>query len=442
MSIRNVSICCFASLLPLTAHATIRNTSFEQLTNGRASFWTHFGNVFEDQLVPRTGIRSLKQFGNFTGGHNVTGSFQTFSVAPGTRVNVTAWAFNRSADPIAGNNYAILRVIYRNAANQDLVVRDSKPINAATPRNQWQLISASLGDAPANATHCAVFLMFVQPGSSPFAPGAVQFDDVRVNVTTPKNSTLVWFDDFKGKRLDSTFWEPMIGDGSAYGIPGWGNNELQFYTSRESNLRVSDGLLRITARREFFGGRQFTSARIRTKGKLDFLYGRVEARMRVPAGQGLWSAFWMLPTADLYGIWAASGEIDVMETINSADRLYQTIHFGGSWPNNQSLGSNVFRPTTYADGFHTYAVEWEPDSIRWFINDVETYVLHSPSWNSAGAPWNQRAPFDQPFHLLLNLAVGGNWPGSPSSSTVFPAELQVDWVRLTQRQAEARLPRQ
>jgi beta-glucanase (GH16 family) len=144
----------------------------------------------------------------------------------------------------------------------------------------------------------------------------------------------------------------------------------------------------------------------------------------------------MLPSTTRYGGWASGGEIDILEALNSTDRLYQTIHYGGSYPNNVSNGGNVYRASTFADGFHTYAVEWEPDSIRWYFNGVQTFYLTSPSWYSAAALWNQRAPFDEPFHLLLNLAVGGNWPGSPNLGTPFPAEMQVDWVRCYQRSME------
>jgi beta-glucanase (GH16 family) len=311
---------------------------------------------------------------------------------------------------------------------------ESRQINAGTARNQWQKISASLGDAPAGTTHCAIFFLFIQPASTPFSGGAAFFDDVTVEIRNPQRYTQIWVDDFKGTSLNKKDWEPMIGDGSAYGIPGWGNNELQYYSSRSQNLVVSGGLLRIIARKESFGGRNYTSARIRTlnKPKGDFRYGRVEARMKVPIGQGLWSAFWMLSSSSAYGGWASSGEIDIMEIVNSTQQCLFTIHHGGAWPNNVYTGGSVTRPSGFGDGFHVYAVEWEPDSIKWFVDGVQTYSLNSTQWYSSAATWNQRAPFDVAFHMLINLAVGGNLPGDPNLSTVFPAELQVDWVRYSQ----------
>lgn len=243
---------------------------------------------------------------------------------------------------------------------------------------------------------------------------------------------LVWEDNFDGFELDTTKWEPMIGDGSNYGIPGWGNNEWQYYTARTDNVRVVAGVLQITARRENFGGMQYTSARLRTLNKGDFLYGRIEARMIVPSATGIWPAFWMLPTGSPYGGWASSGEIDIMESTNAADRIHGTLHFGGSWPNNTSSGgSTTMGGTNFSAGYHEYAIEWEPDEIRWYIDDVLYLTRTSSTWfsSSGAAAGNLRAPFDTPFHLLLNVAVGGNWPGSPNAAD-YPQTMTVDYVRV------------
>ncbi len=434
------AICLLLLLAAMASSAVVQDPSFEAANGTQSTYWTSFGNVFNEPNFPRSGARSLKMFGRFTGGSNNSGAYQNVSVRPGERVTASVWAYNRSSDPVAGNNYAVLKVVYRNAANADVAFMESKQITAATARNQWQLISASLGDAPIGTTHCAVYLLFFQPASTPFASGAVIFDDLALTVNSRREYRQVWSDEFDGTALNTRNWEPMIGDGTAYGIPGWGNNELQYYTDRSVNLNVSRGLLRIVARRENFGGKPYTSARLRTKGKFDPLYGRIEARIKVPAGQGLWSAFWMLPSTTQYGGWASSGEIDIMELLNSTDRLYNTIHYGNGWPNNVSSGSNVYRASTWADGFHTYAVEWEPDYLRWYVDGVLIYSRTSLNWFSAAAMWNQRAPFDQPFHLLLNLAVGGNWPGSPNLGTPFPSEMQVDWVRCYQRRMVTQPP--
>ncbi|KAA0215051.1 MAG: hypothetical protein DYG94_03610 [Leptolyngbya sp. PLA3] len=249
--------------------------------------------------------------------------------------------------------------------------------------------------------------------------------------------SLVFEDEFEGAVIDTLVWEHQIGDGTGYGLPaGWGNNELQYYTPYTYNSYVQNGLLHIVARDLPIEGYAYSSARLRTQGAFEFRYGRVEARIKVPKGQGLWAAFWMLPTNSPYGEWAASGEIDIIETVNQATSAHGTIHHGGNWPNNvQHSGS--LSGTDFSQDFHVYATEWTPDWIRWFVDGQEYYSVSSSTWYSTAAPTNPRAPFDTPFHLLLNLAVGGNWPGDPNGSTAFPADLQVDWVRVYRVEQQA-----
>jgi beta-glucanase (GH16 family) len=247
--------------------------------------------------------------------------------------------------------------------------------------------------------------------------------------------TLAWSDEFDGDALDTAVWERQVGDGTAYDLPpGWGNAELQLYDGSESNSFVADGLLHIVARRSDDGG--VTSARLRTQDRREVLYGRIEARIKVPAAPGMWPAFWMLPTNSRYGTWAACGEIDIMETINFAETLYGTIHFGGPWPDNTKAGGQRrFEAGELSAAFHVYGVEWTPDEIRWFVDGEEYNRLTSDDWYTTGAPDNPRAPFDQPLHLILNLAVGGHWPGAPDDETVFPQTMLVDWVRVWQNEA-------
>jgi beta-glucanase (GH16 family) len=242
--------------------------------------------------------------------------------------------------------------------------------------------------------------------------------------------TPVWSDEFNDTALDTNTWEPMIGNGQAYGIPGWGNNELQYYTDRPENVFVSGGNLHIIARAESFEGYDYTSARLRTKNRQDFLYGKMAARIKLPQGQGIWPAFWMLPTDSPYGGWAASGEIDIVESVNTPLDIHGTIHFGDNWPGNASAGDSFSYGSNFADDFHVYAIEWDEDVIRWYVDGILYLTLTSTQWWSNAAPGNPRAPFDHPFHFLLNVAVGGNWPGPPNGSTSFPQEMLVDWVRV------------
>ena len=241
---------------------------------------------------------------------------------------------------------------------------------------------------------------------------------------------LVWSDEFDGTALNTSNWEIMIGDGSAYGISGWGNNEWQYYTSREENLYVADGYLHIVARQESYEGFSYTSARIRSENRADFRYGRMEGRLKLPSTTGIWPAFWMMPTDSPYGGWAAAGEIDIMECINTATTVYGTLHFGGTWPNNTSSGGAYSPGVNFGDDFHVYALEWEPDIMRWYVDGVLYHTETSDHWYSDAAPENDRAPFDQWFHFLLNVAVGGNWPGYPDGTSVFPQEMVVDYVRV------------
>jgi beta-glucanase (GH16 family) len=238
---------------------------------------------------------------------------------------------------------------------------------------------------------------------------------------------LVWSDEFAGEALDGSKWEAMVGDGTAVGLPpGWGNNELQSY--RPDNATVEDGNLVITARRESVDGHAFTSARLRTLGRGDWRYGRFEMRARMPAGQGMWPAFWMLPSEPAYGGWAASGEIDIVEYLgHEPDRIHGTIHFGGRWPDNLQASSDYrLAAGSFDDDFHRFAVEWEPGELRWYVDD--TLYATRAEWSSTGGEFP--APFDREFHLIVNLAVGGNWPGAPDDTTRFPQRLVIDWVRV------------
>ena len=236
--------------------------------------------------------------------------------------------------------------------------------------------------------------------------------------------TLVWSDEFDAAALDLTKWTPQIGDGCDINLCGWGNNELEYY--RAENAVVSNGTLKIIAKQESAGNRNYTSARLRSINKGDWTYGRFEARMKLPTAQGMWPAFWMLSTDETYGGWPRSGEIDIMELIGKEpDRAYGTMHYGMPPPNNSSQGTNFqLNSGTFSDAFHTFAIEWEPNAIRWYVDDF--LFLTKTSSDVGALTW----PFNQRFHLLLNLAVGGAWPGNPNSSTGFPQMMEVDYVRV------------
>lgn len=273
-------------------------------------------------------------------------------------------------------------------------------------------------------------------------PPAAAAPQSNVNISTPtlviaENSavapgdtlSLVWSDEFDGAALDPEVWFFATGDGSEAGLPGgWGNNELQYYLPDSAQL--ANGTLQITARRESFGGLNYTSARVNTQDRFAFRYGRIEASIKLPAGQGLWPAFWMLSQDSPYGTWAATGEIDVMEAVNldgtGGNEVFGTLHYGAPFPGNQFTSIKYTPSVDVTDDFHTYSIEWDESEIRWYFDDT-LYAMQN-SWFSTAAPFP--APFDQPFHILLNVAVGGNLPGNPNANTVFPAVMEVDWVRV------------
>lgn len=272
---------------------------------------------------------------------------------------------------------------------------------------------------------------------------------------------LVWSDEFEGDAIDPAKW--------SFDVDCWGggNNERQCYTDHSSNALVKDGSLVIRANREKTSGpaipfhlrkegekvpiatKPFTSARLVTRGKAAWRYGRIEVRAKLPQGQGTWPAIWMLPENDRYGRWAASGEIDILEAVNLGvpcksceggreSKILGTLHFGGEWPNNKYASSEIEYPPVL-DGFHTYMIEWRKGAINWQVDGKLFATKQSVDWSTTGSS-DAGAPFDQPFHLILNLAIGGGLPESRNDKGVslknFPKEMLIDWVRVYQCQAD------
>jgi beta-glucanase (GH16 family) len=275
---------------------------------------------------------------------------------------------------------------------------------------------------------------------------------------------LVWNDEFNGNSIDSSKWN------TATDCSGGGNDEQQCYTDRDLNVSVSNGVLELTALRETFTGpaedggwttatitQPYTSGKLTTFYKGDWKYGRFEIRAKLPSGQGTWPAFWMLPTYWVFGGWPASGEIDIMEAVNLSTlsdewnavdgeierRIYSTLHYGAEWPDNQYSAWYYKLPegANPADDYHVYAIEWEDGEIRWYVDGIHYATQTSDGWYSqyldeagnlitgAGS-----APFNQDFHLILNLAIGGSWATNVNEfgidESIFPQTLSVDYVRV------------
>lgn len=233
-------------------------------------------------------------------------------------------------------------------------------------------------------------------------------------VKAADNYELVWSDEFNGNYLDTNTWNYEIGTGSW----GWGNNEQQYYTDR--NIKVSNGTMKITAKREDYGGMKYTSSRITTKNKKNFKYGKIEARIKMPKFKGVWPAFWMLGANQNSVGWPKCGEIDIMEAINDENLVYGTLHwFNDPGNNNADSGSSV----AVADRteYHIYGVEWTADKLRWYV-DGKVYRTMDVSNDSFSEVRKE-------YFVIFNMAIGGQWPGYDIDETAFPATMEVDWVR-------------
>lgn len=261
-------------------------------------------------------------------------------------------------------------------------------------------------------------ILTVQVGDGPIDP-----EDGYITPISYPNMDIVWNDEFSGNNLDNLDWTYEIGTGNS----GWGNNELQYY--REENTSVVDGYLIIEARKESFGGSSYTSSRLVTKDKQTFKYGRIDIRALLPKGQGIWPALWMLGNNISSVGWPACGEIDIMEMVGGTgdNTSYGTIH----WDNNGSYACTCDQDNSYslansifADEFHVFSIIWDSNAIQWFVDDK--------LFKTADITPDGLSEFHNNAFFIFNLAVGGNWPGSPNSNTIFPQQLKVDYIRVFQ----------
>jgi beta-glucanase (GH16 family) len=244
---------------------------------------------------------------------------------------------------------------------------------------------------------------------------------------------MVWSDEFNGTSLDSSKWTLESGG-------TWYNNELQYYTAGD-NIAVQNGVLTITARLQNYGGRQYTSSRLKTQGKASWTYGKVEARIKLPYGQGMWPAFWMLGDNIDTVQWPQCGEIDIMEMVGgigpggvnrnavAVGSLHRPNSDTAQSTTPKSLSANYNNPgnVNLSDDFHVFSIEWDASAIKYLV-DGNVYQTIDISSNSDGFE-----VFRKPFFIVLNLAVGGDWPGSPDQTTVWPQQMQIDWVHVYQK---------
>ncbi len=299
--------------------------------------------------------------------------------------------------------------------------------------NQWEELSFTFTGAVSN-TYERITLFF---DFNTNIPNTYYFDDIRLSGSGSTGSgevgrcvNLVWSDEFDVDGIpNSSRWAYDVGDGCNIhpDLCGWGNQEEQYYTKRPENVRVANGKLIIEAKKENFGGRRYTSTRIVSRNKGDWLYGRIEVKAKLPKGKGTWPAIWMLPTDNTYGGWPHSGEIDIMEHVGfDLNKVHASLHTSNCNTNASACGQSTSRFVLGAvDDFHVYAIEWTKDDIRFFVDDLHYFTFFNR--NQGFAQW----PFDQRFHLIMNIAIGGTWGGQQGiDDSMLPQTMEVDYVRV------------
>ena len=416
--------------------------------------WMTFGPNNSSQNtagIAHGGVNFYKVYGAFIGAQNYTGIYQDNPSAPGAIYSANGWTYTdfNDGNGIHGQDAIWLEVSFRDASLNALalyrsVVVTSNNLASLGGTNTWfdlqitnqcsftnasaqVLLPGTMTNtvaslvAPAGTAYVRYQVVFAQGPDN--ANASMFFDDLTLNQTggtvvppPPTQWNIVWSDEFNSNSINKNIWAFETGNNG-----GWGNNELEYYTGRTNNAYESGGLLHIVARAESTNTFSFTSARMKTQGHFDTpAYGRFQWRARLPAGVGMWPALWMLGSDFSSVGWPGCGEIDVVENNGANPTFVQgSLHSNGGDPTkifNFSGGDSV-------TNFHTYLLDWEPNSIQWFV-DGQLYETQS-----------SQAPFNAPFFFLLNLAVGGNYVSNPTISqinagTAFPQELQVDYVRV------------
>ncbi|HKW27839.1 MAG TPA: family 16 glycosylhydrolase [Verrucomicrobiae bacterium] len=450
----------------------LTNPGFE---SGSFTSWTTYGNsignasVVSGASVAHSGTYYFKSYGQFIGATNYSGISQDNLSAPSNTYTADGWAYTDSSDGggIHGQDTIWVEVSFRDASYNALAlyrsaILTSNNLASFGGTNKWFdlpitnqcsfsnpsaqiLLPGTVTNtvtnlvAPAGTVYVRYQTVFMQGPDN--ANASMYFDDLTLNqsggtVVVPPvlQWNITWDDEFNqpdGSLPDLTKWGYDLGGG------GWGNNELETYTA--TNARVQSGQLVIEADRAISAGKtNYTSARMLTKGKWSWTYGRMEARLKLPRGQGIWPAFWMLGTNIDSVHWPSCGEIDIMENIGKTSDQgtdHGTIHGpqgGGDYNGGSGVGGSYTLPggAALADNFHIYAIEWTPNQIKWFL-DANQFFTATPASLPGGGTW----VFTQPQFFILNVAVGGNWPGYPDGTTVFPQQMLVDYVRVYQQTA-------
>jgi beta-glucanase (GH16 family) len=429
---------------------TLTNPGFELAPPGESQTipgWVQYGgNTFSetDSTTAHSGSNYFKVFQFFNGIVNYSGVFQDNITGPGAVFTADGWAYTSSGDKLAGDNVAWLEVTFRDAGGNILtlyrsaLITTNSIVTGTFPTNTWNHLSITTQYDPITFQPIGTVTSLVAPagtsfvryqvvfqGDAQFSNGSMYFDDlnlVQIAGAPYGDWNIVWSDEFNGTSINPNIWTYDIGNGSG----GWGNSEDEFYTSGSANSFVSNGVLHIVARQQSTNGFSYTSARMKSQGLFSLKYGRIEFRAKLPQGVGFWPALWMLGTnIDSVG-WPACGEIDIVENAGGNTGFVQgSLHCG----TNETAIYNL--PGNSVTNFHTYVLEWATNAINWYVDGV--LYESQTNWFSTLGPYP--APFNQPFFLLMNLAVGGDYVGNPSMTTInagstFPGKMQVDYVRL------------
>lgn len=449
--VRDVSLGLLISANSGFAANVLVNPGFEWNAPGQSQdfvSWTWFGqpwgNTLNESGSPaRSGNNYFKVFQGFTGSVNYSGLFQDYISGPDAKYSADGWAYTSSSDSLSGQNVAWIEVTFRDATSKILALYRSATIttnaiaSGAFPKNTWVHLAVTNQlnpntfaitnttptlTAPAG-THYVRYQIVLQ-GDALNSGGSVYFDDLALNQVGGApygNWNVVWSDEFNDAQIDPDVWAYDLGAG------GWGNSELEYYTSRSQNAFEADGLLNIVARRESFGGQNYTSARLKTQGRISWKYGRFEWRARFPSGVGVWPALWLLGTNITSVGWPKCGEIDAVEIKGHAvTNIQGSLHSGSD-----STAIYTFPNGESATNFHTYVLDWTTNAFLFFV-DGQLYQTQTNWWSEVG-PYP--TPFNKPFFVIMNMAIGGNYVGNPSNAeinagTIFPAAMQVDYLRI------------
>lgn len=410
--------------------------------------WNDYGNnVYSEtsSVQAHSGNNYLKVYQEFIGSVNYSGVYQDDISGAGAVYSANGWAYPSASDLLAGQNAAWLEVTFRDPAGNVLALYRSALITTSTiaagafPKNAWAnlpvtnqydpntfaIINTTSNLVAPPGTSYVRFQVTFQ-GDAANSGGSVYFDDLALIQTAGGpygNWNIVWSDEFNGTSINPDVWTYDTGNNS-----GWGNNEMEYYTSSSQNSYVSNGLLHIVVLKQSTNGFNYTSARMKTQGLYYATYGRFEWRASLPGGLGYWPALWLLGTnINTPGIgWPGCGEIDVVESKGSAlTNVQGSIHSGSDATQVYTL------PGGSVTNFHDYVLEWTPGAISWYVDGLR-YETQT-NWSSSFGAYP--TPFNQPFFIIMNVAVGGNYLGDPSSGTInsntpFPGEMQVDYVRL------------